>query len=641
MSATLKEAGRTAVAQNQQGILQFLSQFPPFDQMEASHLLNLIEHARLRFFPAGQVVLQPQDGIVDKWYLIRQGAVVGQRPNEGSAEQIEPPLVLGPGDSFPLAALVSERPTRSVYRTERDTFCLEVDATDFARLLHQSEPLRAFALRGVSSLLGQLHRQAQAHASADLSDPGAFNIELANFITRQAVTCAPNTPLQQAVRLMHEKQVGSVAIVEQERLAGIFTMRDLRREVALEGFDLTRPIREVMTPDPLHLPPSAHAFDAALLMAQHRIGHMCIVRSGLLEGVISERDLFALQRLSLVQVARALRHAESVDTLAALRERIVPVVSGMMAQGADAAQLMRVITQLNDHTTHRAIELVLRAHGNPPLRFTWLCFGSEARSEQTLHTDQDNGILFEADDTADIEAIRGQLLSIASDINHALDRCGLTLCRGNVMAGNPELCLSVQEWHRRYMAIIRDPDPENLLKATIYFDVRALWGDARPLAALMQQVLIMVADNPAFQRLMAQTALSHRPPGGGLRELLGAEWGARETLDLKTEALAPLVDGARLLALAQGIGHPATAERFQLLAQYGVLGQDEARSSSEAFRYLQLLRMQLHQRQLREGEALHNKLAPSTLGALDRRILREALRHARRLQHIIGHRYRL
>src|SRR5690606_28689615 len=114
------------------------------------------------------------------------------------------------------------------------------------------------------------------------------------------------------------------------------------------------------------------------------------------------------------------RHAESVDTLAALRERIVPVVSGMMAQGADPAQLMRVIPQLNDHTTHRAIELVLRAHGNPPLRFTWLCFGSEARSEQTLHTDQDNGILFVADDTADIEAIRGQLLSIASDINQAL-----------------------------------------------------------------------------------------------------------------------------------------------------------------------------------------------------------------------------
>src|SRR5690606_12495409 len=162
-------------------------------------------------------------------------------------------------------------------------------------------------------------------------------------------------------------------------------------------------------------------------------------------------------------------------------------------------------------------------------------------------------------------------------INHALDRCGLALCRGNVMARNPELCLSIDEWHQRYAAILRDPDPQNLLKATILFDARVLWGAAEPHTDLMQRVLVMVADNPAFQRLMAQTALTHRPPGGGLRELLGAEWGVRETLDLKTQALTPLVDGARLLALAQGIGHPATAERFQLLAQYGVLGQDEAR----------------------------------------------------------------
>lgn len=641
MSATLKEAGRTAVAQNQQAMLQFLHQYPPFNLMEPPHLLYLVEQARLRFFAAGQVITEPAAGVAAHWYLIRQGAVVGRRHKNSESAAAEPPRILGAGDAFPLAALVGERATRNEYRAERDTFCLELDAADFARLLRLSQPLRDFAMRGVSSLLGQLHRQAQVHASTALSQPAAFNTELGALVSREPVFCSPHTSLQNAVRLMQEKQVGSIAVVDAGRLAGIFTMRDLRREVAADGFDLSGAIREVMTPDPVHLPPSATAFDAAMLMTQHRIGHICIAHNGLLEGVISERDLFALQRLSLVQAARALRHADNIDALAALREQIVPLVSSMMAHGADSAQLMRVITQLNDHTTHRAIELVLADHGNPPIDFCWLAFGSEARGEQTLLTDQDNGILFEAGSSAATEDIRRQLLPVAADINHALDRCGLALCRGNVMARNPELCLSIDEWHQRYAAILRDPDPQNLLKATILFDARVLWGAAEPHTDLMQRVLVMVADNPAFQRLMAQTALTHRSPGGGLRELLGAEWGARETLDLKTEALTPLVDSARLLALAHGIGKASSIERYRLLAEYGVLSNPDARSYSEALRYVQLLRMQLHQRQLHDGMALSNELQPAVLGALDRRILREALRQARRLQSLVSHRYRL
>lgn len=636
MDQALKAAGRSAIAQNQQGILHFLERYPPFDQMEAAHLLNLTEHARLRFFASGEVITRPSDGVSRHWYVIRRGAVVGRRPDGD-----QPPLVLGPGDSFPLAALVGERPTRSEYRAERDTFCLEMDVEDFAHLLRLSGPLRAFALNGVSSLLGQLHRHTQTQATTALGAPDAFSLEVAGFISREPVCCPPDTSLRDAVRLMQERQVGSIVIMEQAQPAGIFTMRDLRREVASERFDLARPVAQVMTPGPLGLPASARAFDAAMLMAQHRIGHLCVMQGERLLGVISERDLFALQRHSLVQTARALRHADSLPALAALREHIMPLVAGMMAHGADAAQVMQVITQLNDHTTHRAIELVLREQGSPDLAFSWLSFGSEARGEQTLFTDQDNGIVFDAADPADTERIRSRLVPVALAINQALDRCGLSLCKGNIMASNPALCLSRAEWLKRYAGIIRDPNPENLLRATIFFDVRLLWSRQHSTSGLPAQVLALVADNPAFQRLMAQTALAHRPPGGGLRELLGAEWGARETLDLKTQALTPLVDGARVLALAHGIEQPATLERLALLAESGVLEAEEAASCSEAFLYLQLLRMRLHQRQLREARPLSNALQPSALGALDHRILREALRHARRLQHLITRRYQL
>lgn len=641
MSRAVELAGQVAVSQNVLGIAQFLLQYPPFDQMEPAHLLRLVEGCRLRFYAAGQVIAQAADGQAKHWYLIRQGAVQGHR--EGSTEYAaQETFTLLPGDAFPIAALLGERATRTIYSAAHDTFCLQLDAAEFFQILRLSEPLRAFSLSGVSSLLEQLHNQVQAQAIAALGADYSLNMRLQDLLARAPVTCAPDTPLSHAVRLMHEKQVGSIAVTTGQHLAGIFTLRDLRREIASESVVLKQPISLSMTPDPFVLPTSATAFDAAMLMTQHRIGHVCVVDEGMLKGVVSERDLFALQRVDLVHLARAVRHADSVGTLQGLRQDITRMVSGMMAHGADSAQVTRVITQLNDHSTHRVIELMLQQHGDPGFAFSWLAFGSEGRGEQTLLTDQDNGILFLADSPEQAAERRLALLPLAQAINQALDRCGLTLCKGNIMAGNPALCLSADEWHSRFSGIIRQPEPENVLQASIFFDIRRLWGDDNGYAALLQNMLTMVADHPQFQRLMAQAALSHRPPSTGMRDILSGVLGVGfDGLDLKTEGLTLFVDGARLLALAHGISEASTLERFRLLADKGVISAQDAQAYDEAYRYLQLLRMQQHQKQAGAGLALSNQLAPASLGALDKRILREALRQARDLQQLLRFKYRL
>ena len=102
--------------------------------------------------------------------------------------------------------------------------------------------------------------------------------------------------------------------------------------------------------------------------------------------------------------------------------------------------------------------------------FTWLCFGSEGRREQTLYTDQDNGILFDAADAADAAAIRGRLLPLAAHMNQALAECGFSLCKGQIMASNPELCLSRSEWSRRFSGFVREATPEELAHGHVHGD---------------------------------------------------------------------------------------------------------------------------------------------------------------------------
>lgn len=634
--------GKVAVQQNIHGLMEFLRKYPPFNQMESAHLAFLLENCQLRFYAAGDCIIKPDDGPIEYFYIVKQGRVHGERPDRGK-DASQTTFEISAGECFPLAALIGERATRTAHLAAEDTFCLLLNKPAFIKLFSASNPLRDFALRGVSSLLDQVNQQIKLRAATTLGSQYSLETPLAELALQQPVSCRPQTPLREAVKQMHEQQVGSMVIVDAAlKPLGIFTLRDLRRVVADGCSDMNQPISQLMTQQPFHLSPQASAFDAAMAMTERHIAHVCLVEHERLCGVISERDLFSLQRVDLVHLARSIRHAGKLETLVALRHNIRQLVDHMLAHGASSTQITRIITQLNDHCVCRVIELSIEALGDPGVAFSWLCFGSEGRREQTLYTDQDNGILFEAADAAQAAAIRGRLLPLAEHINQALDRCGFSLCKGQIMASNPTLCLSRSEWTRRFSGFVREATPENLLASNIFFDLRVVWGAAEGCAQLQQEMLALVADSPLFQRMLAENALRQKPPLGRLRDFVLARTGAeKDTLDLKVQGLAPFVDGARLLALAHGIVASNTLERLRLLAEQGVIERQDSAAYVEGYHFIQQTRLLLHQQQARSGVPFSNRLDPDSLNQLDRRILRESLRQAQRLQSSLALRYQL
>ncbi|MBJ7546538.1 CBS domain-containing protein, partial [Pseudomonas sp. OA3] len=395
----MADAGKTAVLQNIHGTMEFLQKFPPFNQMDTAHLAFLVEHCQLRFYAEGDSIIKPSDGPVEHFYIVKQGRVHGERPHS-ARRGTETTFEITAGECFPLAALIGERATRTEHLAAEDTFCLLLSKLAFVKLFAVSNPLRDFALRGVSSLLDQVNQQVQLRAVETLGAQYSLDTRLGELAMRQPIGCAPDTPLRDAVRMMHEQHVGSIVVLDPAgKPLGIFTLRDLRRVVA-DGVDLAQPIDNLMTRNPFHLAPDASAFDAAIAMTERHIAHVCLVEHEKLCGVISERDLFSLQRVDLVHLARTIRHAGKVETLAGLRSDIRLLVDRMLAHGASSTQITHIVTLLNDHTVCRVIELTLEDMGDPGIPFTWLCFGSEGRREQTLHTDQDNGILFEAENAS-------------------------------------------------------------------------------------------------------------------------------------------------------------------------------------------------------------------------------------------------
>jgi CBS domain-containing protein len=315
----------------------------------------------------------------------------------------------------------------------------------------------------------------------------------------------------------------------------------------------------------------------------------------------------------------------------------------MIAQGVKVGQITQIITLLNDQILERILELALADTQLPPgLSFTWLAFGSEGRHEQTLKTDQDNGILFAAPEGMSPEDARRSLLPLADRVNRDLDACGFTLCPGNIMARNPECCLSLEEWETRFVRWIDQGTPEHLLKSSIFFDFRPLHGPTGPARALRDRLLDRTARNSRFLKQMAANALRNAPPLGLIRDFrLSGSGDQSNTIDLKLNGVTPFIDAARIFALANRIPATNTRERLSGAAEAGVLDPGDASAWSDAYDYIRMLRMRINQEQALAGLPLSNRIAPDGLNDLDRRILKEAFREARRVQSKLALDYQL
>ena len=466
---------------------------------------------------------------------------------------------------------------------------------------------------------------------------------LAAMIKRKPITATPETSLREAVQAMSENRVGSIIIVEPEsgRPIGIFTLRDLLHRVAAKSCDLDQLIMSVMSDSGLlMLNWRATVYQAALIMARHGVHHVIVVDAAeKLVGIVSQEDIYELQSGGGKAISGAIRSARDMDALVAAAQEIRRLAELTLAEGGAAETLTQLISSLNDHLTVRLIELTKLDFELPKVRWSWLAFGSEGRYEQTLSTDQDNGIVFAA--PADqAESVRQSFLPFAAEVNKRLDACGFPLCKGHVMASNPELCLSLEEWQQRYNGWLRSNSPQALLNATIYFDFRPLYGDESLTNELSEWLSKNVPGATLFLRFMAENALSVKPPLGMIRDFtFDVCEDHPRTIDLKTYGARLFVDAARILALANGIKETSTIERLRAVAETGKLGRDDIHAVIDGFHFLQQLRL----RQQRTGSAMGqaNRIDPEQLNELDRFVLKEAFKQAKKLQGRIQMDYRL
>jgi CBS domain-containing protein len=593
-------------------IAGFLERTPPFEALSDTERAALSRTIEVRYARSGSAIVTAGDQN-DRLFIVRSGAVeLRLAGNDLTAR-------LATGSTFAYPSLLRGGEVHNTTVAIEDTLLYAVPADRFHALRDSCPRFRKFFAEGEAARI--------AHALKDRQQAAGFQLdrEMAGKLIRRSmpVSCPSETTIADAVQLMHARDVSTLAIYDEGALTGIFTDKDLRNRVVAAGLPLEGKIGDVMTPSPLTLSTDSSAAEAMALMTSGGFRHIPLLdEAGALSGILSATDILAAVGNNAIDLGVMIARARTPKELIEVARRIPESFTVMVDSGVHAAQAMRFTSALGEAVHRKAAQLAEAELGDSPNRYALVVFGSLAREEQLVGSDQDNGLVL-ADDTDEEGA--SYFEKLGTRISDLLDECGYVYCRGGIMAKNADQRQTLAGWCDRYAQWISRPDEDRILRATIFFDIRHIHGDASLSRRLHEQTVALVKDSPLFVSYLARDALRSKVPLGIFRNLvLETSDDGQRVFDAKRQAIMPIVDIARTHALAAGLEEVGTVARLRALAQAGKMNRDDAQSLEDAMLLVNEMRIAHQARQVERGEAPDNLIAPDTLSPLERDYLKDA-----------------
>lgn len=620
-------------------IVAFIKQVPPLDQLPENSLEQCAQALEISYHVRGERLgLYPQESSSGRktppgLFIVRAGAVALHQPDGTLLEQRGEGELFGhaihfDGRALPYQAIASE-----------DTLLWYIPGPALDKL-EQEFPL--------------LHDWLQAPGARLHSETPENPGKIGDLPLRSPITAAPEESVQTCAQRMSQHRVSALAILQQEQLVGILTDRDLRARIVAPGLAHDTPVEQVMSPTPVTTQTKHSVEQALLLLLRHGIHHLPVTdETGVLQGMVSAGDLLRIHsphplrlvrdigRAGAALVQAGISHnsgAHSGGEVARLTRQGPSLLAHLAAELKDVSQVGRVASLITDACTRRLIELAEDELGHAPMPYAWLAFGSQARMEQGLVSDQDNGLLLAREPQGDEAEYFEQLAQRVCD---GLALSGYSYCNGGVMAMG-QWRMSLERWQHTFQHWIAEPEPKSVMHCSIFFDMRPIYGDMAIAEQLRRDVLQKAQANRIFLRFLAAESLTHKPPLGFFRQFVQERGGGQsQGLNLKQRGVIPVVDLARVLALEGALSPVHSEERLHAAAQAGLCTNNDAANLIQAQRFISRIRLEHQVRQLEAGSALDHLVDPTKLGSLHRRYLRAAFNVVRSSQQALAQRFLL
>ena len=600
--------------QDVQAIITFLESVHPYDSLSRDELVRVASFFSRREVPAETQIYDVGDTL-EGLYLIKSGSIEVLDRNGALVS------LLSARNSFGERGLQRDGLAVTRARAKIDSVLLVLPVDEFHRLVSDSPPFSRFFNRG---------------RTIESRNPEITTLKVSELIARKPLSCGPDDSVAEVARQMRDAHVSSLGVTENAQLLGIVTVRDLSNKVLAAGLDPRAPVRTVMTPDPISLPPSALGSDILHIMLEKRIGHLPIVENGRFVGMITQTDLTRFQAVSSAVLIRDIVGSDNVAEMAAVTARIPQLLVQLVGGNHSHEVVTRLITDIADAVTRRLLALAEEKFGPAPVPYLWLACGSQGRQEQTGVSDQDNCLLL---DDAVTESDMSYFHDLAKYVSDGLNECGYVYCPGDMMATAERWCQPLRVWREYFRGWINKPSPEAQMLASVMFDLRAIGGTAVDLFQELQaETLENASKNSIFVAHMIANSLKHTPPLGLIRGFATIRSGEhRNHIDMKHNGVVPVADLARVYSLQGRLTVANTRARLLAAEDAGVISASGARDLTEAYDLIATMRLENQLHLVKSGRKPDNYLAPSDLSDFERSHLRDAFVVVRTMQSALGH----
>ncbi|MGM0842360.1 MAG: DUF294 nucleotidyltransferase-like domain-containing protein [Bacillota bacterium] len=574
-------------------------------------------------------------------YLVVQGEaeVVVTKEKEEILEIISKDGIVGLSSLYSVLKTDVEESVYSSVEVKAKEDCLLCLVPYTSLQNYWNEPyLKNFLLEETSKRLQDVYYSLsqQVGVAHGLEERTTILKRVSDVMKKSVVTVRSEDSLKDAARAMGGNRVSSVIILENNRIGGILTERDLVSRCLARSVPLTKPVKEAMTPNPTVITRDAYLYEALAAMIDHSIKHLPVVggeeRDGPIVGIITLHDIMKANHIGSLMSARKLENKDF--PLEKVRPMAASMLTSLWEAQAPVYHILDFMSGLFDRIYQRILrqveEELLGEGRESPCSYAFYVMGSAGRKEQFMLTDQDHFLVYEKHSKETME----YFCDFAERVVVELEKTGLRLCDGGMMANQKPWMGSMGSWQERLREWSVHSSEEALLKVQNFFSYRFLYGDEALHSTFEDAVKDQLRSSKILLVRLAQVEKAKPVPvlHSSIRSILGLD---RKTVSIKKDILFPFHHALQILNAAHGNTSGSTREKLDYLKEKGSISSGFAEELSEAFQELMKLYIELKRKD--QGDTVHL----SSLSTLKKESLYRSVKTIREFQQMMLSHYSL
>lgn len=625
-------------------ITDFIKMFPPFDNLPYNDLYQLSEHTKVLYLDKDETLYSQGKQPKEHFFIVNQGAIRIYRQDGEKTIEVE---MCDEGDVLGLRPLIVKENYLLNAKAYEESIVYAIPIQFFNEQFENNNEVHKYLItRFASNSTTRFSQQDNEKIFADYkrtTNTDYFSSKISNLMT-SAISCQHKSSIEEAAQIMSENKISSIFILQNNKPKGIITNKDLLHKVATGKHKTEQDVKKIMSSPVICASPNISIAEAQIIMLKNKIGNVCVTKDGTpnseLLGMLTQQDIVASLSNNPAVLLKQISRARTIPKLRDLRQQLNELLKRYISQHISFTHTLTVVAELNETIIQKVVEISTKEISNiPPIKFAFFAMGSQARKEQLVPTDQDNGIIFDDVPDSILEDIRHSFIELATIINKNLHSIGYEYCPAEMMASNPKWCLSKKEWEEQFKNWIFNPSDKNILLSSIFFDFNFIFGEKKLIDEMSAIVLENTKKNNRFFMFMAKDALKSASPLGFFRQFLVDQDGAhKDQFNIKQRAIMPLIDAARILTLQHNLqGVNNTAERYYKLRELEPQNADIYEACAYAFKAL--LKYKTKNGLINLGEEDSKFIKLEDLSKSDKVKLRRCFKPIKSVQEVINIRF--